>query len=134
MKEWLETVKEIYQKKKSLFYMMVLLLVLSIILMVYALLNLETTSSVVKVGYGDIGRYQGGAWSSMVNSGGYHDGAWWNMLAFPLLALVFGILHNLLVVKLYKRKNEGMAKVFVMISILLVIATFVVLLRLLREG
>ena len=88
----------------------------------------------VKVSYGDIGRYQGGEWSSMSNSGGYHDGSWMNMFAFPLLALVFGGLHNLLAVKLYGKRGVAMAKVLVAISIGLVIFTFVVLARLLGEG
>ena len=74
---------------------MIILLVLGLTLFVYSLLCLQPNASVVKVGYGDIGRYQGGEWSSMINAGGYRDGSWMQMLAFPILALIFGVLHKL---------------------------------------
>ena len=70
----------------------------------------------------------------MSNSGGYHDGSWMEMLAFPVLALIFGILHNILVVKIYQKRGVGLAMVFGMVSIILVIGAFLVLIRLLGEG
>lgn len=106
---------------------------LALILLIYAILNLKT-GAVVKIGYGDIGRYQGGEWSSMINSGGYYDGSWVNMLAFPILAIMFGGLHNILAVKLFKKRGEGLAMVLVVMSICLVLMSFVVLGRLLGEG
>ena len=134
MKDFITDIKEIYKSERTLFSMMAFLTVVSVILLFYSLFSLNFSSPVVKVGYGDIGRYQGGAWSSMANSGGYHDGAWWSMLAFPLLAVVFGLLHNMIAVKLYKRKGSGVARMFVTITILLGLATFIVLMRLLSEG
>ena len=114
--------------------MQVVLLLFSLILFVFSILHLNPSSSVVKVSYGDIGRYQGGEWSSMSNSGGYHDGSWMEMLAFPVIAIVFGGLHNLIVVKLYERRGAALAVVFTVVSIFLVLLTFLVLVRLLGEA
>lgn len=134
MKNLKDNFVAIMKKHQALFWMMVGLLVLSLGLLVYSLLNLEPGSTVVKTGYGDIGRYQGGEWTSMANSGGYHDGVWAEMIAFPVLAVVFGIFHNLIAVKLYEKKGSGVAKVFVIVSMVLVLATILVLGRLLEEG
>ncbi len=134
MKDFSADIKEIYTKERALFYLMIFVAVISAALFVYSILSLTPGSSVVKIGYGDIGRYQGGAWSSMANSGGYHDGGWWNIAAFSLFAVVFGFLHNMIAVKLYKRKSPGVAKAFMAITVCLVLATFVVLVRLLSEG
>lgn len=134
MEKFKENFVEIYKKKHGLFWLMVLLMLLSVALLVFSLITLKPSSSVVKVGYGDIGRYQGGEWTSMANSGGYHDGSWVNMLAYPLLALMFGVLHNFLAIKLYEKRGEGMAKIWLMTSIGLMLGTFLVLVRLLGEG
>ena len=134
MKNLAENLKVISSKHKGLMGMMILLVVLAVVLLIYSALCLQPSASVVKVGYGDIGGYQGGEWSSMANSGGYHDGSWVNILAFPLLAIVFGFLHNLLAVRLFEKKGEGLAKIFIVMTIGLVLATFIVLGRLTGEG
>ena len=134
MKDLSENLKKIYTGEKPLLVLMAILLVTSIALLIFSIVNLKPGATVVKVGYGDIGRYQGGEWSSMANSGGYYDASWTEMLAFPALALIFGLLHNLLAVKLYSKKGSGVAQVFVIYSICLALATFVVLSRLLGEG
>lgn len=134
MKELKESFGEIFRKQKGILTVMAILLVLSLALFVLSVVTLSPGASVVKVGYGDIGRYQGGEWASMSNSGGYHDGSWMEMLAFPVLALIFGILHNILVVKIYQKRGVGLAMVFGMVSIILVIGAFLVLIRLLGEG
>jgi hypothetical protein len=134
MKDLSENLKKIYTGEKPLLVLMAILLVTSIALLIFSIVNLKPGATVVKVGYGDIGRYQGGEWSSMANSGGYYDASWTEMLAFPALALIFGLLHNLLAVKLYSKKGTGVAQVFVIYSICLALATFVVLTRLLGEG
>jgi hypothetical protein len=111
-----------------------ILLVISIALLIFSLFNLNSTTSIVKASYGDIGRYQGGDWSSMANSGGYHDDVWTERFAFPLLAIIFGVLHNLIAIKVFEKKGSGMAGYFVLFSVSLALATFVVFIRLLGEG
>lgn len=134
MKKIPENFKKIFESHKMLLAAQVILLVLSIALFIFSLLNLGSTTTVVKTSYGDIGRYQGGEWSSMANSGGYHDDVWTERFAYPILAIVFGVLHNLIAIKIFEKKGSAMAGYFVLFSVSLVLATFVVLIRLLGEG
>ena len=134
MKNIPENFKKIFESHKGLLTAQVLLLVVSIALFIFSLLNLGSNVTVVKTSYGDIGRYQGGEWSSMANSGGYHDDAWTERFAYPILAIVFGILHNLIAIRLFEKKGSGIAGYFILFSIFLVLATFVVFIRLLGEG
>ena len=73
---------KIYQTERGILILMILNLLLSIGLLIFSLINLNPNSAVVKIGYGDIG--------------GYRDGSWADMLAFPLLAIIFGVFHNYL--------------------------------------
>ena len=129
-----EALRKIYEEEKGLLVGMAVLLVVAMALLIFSLVNLRAGAALVKVGYGDIGRYQGGEWSSMMNAGGYHDGTWMEMFAYPILALIFGVFNNLLAVKVYEKKGAGMAKMLVWFSVGLVIATFILLVRLLGEG
>ncbi|MBR1802038.1 hypothetical protein IJ768_02305 [Candidatus Saccharibacteria bacterium] len=134
MKAIAENFRKIFESHKWLLVAQATLLVASIALFIFSIVNIGSSASVVKTSYGDIGRYQGGDWSSMANSGGYHDDVWTERFAFPLLAVVFGILHNLLAIKIFEKKGAGVAGYFIIFSISLTLATFVVLGRLLGEG
>lgn len=134
MKNIAENFKKIFENHKGLLAMQTLLLVVSVALGIFSLLNLGSTTSVVKTSYGDIGRYQGGDWSSMANSGGYHDDVWMERFAYPILAIIFGVFHNLIAIKIFEKKGSGIAIYFVFFSIALSIVTFIVLGRLLGEG
>ena len=134
MKALAENFKLIFEKHKMLLFGMMILLIVSVALFIFTILNLGTNATVVKVSYGDIGRYQGGEVTAMANSGGYLDGVWTERFAYPILAVVFGIFHNLLAVKLFEKKGRGMAGLFVIFSITVVIATFIVFGRLLGEA
>jgi hypothetical protein len=134
MKKISENFKKIFENHKMLLAAQLLLLLASIALFIFSMLNLGSSTTVVKTSYGDIGRYQGGEWSSMANSGGYHDDVWTERFAFPILAIVFGVLHNLIAVRIFEKKGSAMAGYFVLFSISLVASTFVVLVRLLGEG
>ncbi|MBQ3293105.1 hypothetical protein IJG93_02255 [Candidatus Saccharibacteria bacterium] len=112
--------KKIYQNERGLMSFMILNLILSIALFIFAIINLNPNASVVKTGYGDIG--------------GYRDGTWVDMLAFPILAIVFGILHNILAIRVFHKRGSGMAKFFLITTVVLILATFLVALRLLGEG
>ena len=134
MKDLVKDLKEVYVKHRSMFTLMVVMAVFSIILFIYSMANLHPNASVVKVSYGDIGRYQGGEWSSMSNSGGYHDGAWQAMLVYPLFALVFGVLHNAIALRIYRKKGDKVASVFLAVTIAMILFTTLTLWRLLGEG
>ena len=134
MKDLVKDLKEVYVKHRSMFTLMVVMAVFSIILFIYSMANLHPNASVVKVSYGDIGRYQGGEWSSMSNSGGYHDGAWQAMLVYPLFALIFGVLHNMIALRIYRKKGDKVASVLLTVTIAMILFTTLTLWRLLGEG
>ena len=117
MKYFKEDLIKIYQNERGILIIMLLNLLLAIGLFVFAAINLNPNSTVVKIGYGDIG--------------GYRDGSWTNMLMFPILALLFGILHNLLALRIFHKRGGGMTKFFLITTSMLILGTFVVLIRLL---
>ena len=134
MKKILVDFKEIYVKHRTLATLIVVLFVMSLVLFVYTIFNLKPNTSVIKVSYGDIGRYQGGEWSSMSNSGGYHDGAWQSMLVYPLFAGIIGVLHSVIAIRLFHKKGEPIARIFVFFSMLLILLVFLIFWRLLGEN
>ena len=134
MKSFKETFKKIYREEKGLLLMMGLIFFLSLVLVVYGILNINTSGSLNYVGYGDIGKFTGGEYLSLWNSGGYRSGGWVELMAFPVLGLVIGILHNFLAIVIYKRRGAGIAKAFLLLSLGILLGAFVTLARLLGEG
>ena len=120
MKSFKEDLATIYDTDRSILVLIALNIILSIGLLVFSLINLNTGSTVVKIGYGDIG--------------GYRDGTWIDMVAYPLLAITFGVLHSFLALRVFHKRGGGMAKFFLVITSMLILGTFLVLLRLLGEG
>ena len=120
MKNFKDDFIKIYQNERGLLILMIINLLLSIILAIFAFINLNPSSSVVKIGYGDIG--------------GYRNGSWQEMLAFPFFALIFGIFHNLLAIRIFHKRGSGMTKLFLIVTTVLIFGTFLVLVRLLGEG
>ncbi|MBQ6355022.1 hypothetical protein IJJ18_01185 [Candidatus Saccharibacteria bacterium] len=126
--------KEIYKNHKGLFYRMLILAVLAFGLFVFSIVTLSPSSSVVKTGYSDIGSFETVSVEEAQSAGGYQDGSWLNMLSFPILAIILGVLHNLIAIKLYKRRGESMARVFVTMSAILAVLVIITLARLVAEG
>ena len=120
MKTFKEDFIKIYQTERGLLIFMILNLLLSISLLIFAFINLNPNSTVVKVGYGDIG--------------GYRDGTWADLLAFPILAIIFGVLHGFLALRIFRKRGSGMAKFFLITTTALIAGTWLVLIRLLGEG
>ena len=120
MKTFKEDFIKIYQTERGILIIMILNLLLSVGLFVFSLIKLNPSASVVKVGYGDIG--------------GYRDGSWLDLLAFPLLAILFGILHNFLTLRIFHKRGGGMAKFFLLTTTMLIFGTLLVLIRLSKEG
>ena len=111
---------KIVKTERGVLAVMVLNLLLSLALIIFSVIHLNPDSSVMKVGYGDIG--------------GYRDGSWVDILAYPLLGVIFGVLHNLLALRIFHKRGSGMAKFFLIITTVLILGTFLVLRRLLGEG
>lgn len=123
----IDTWREICRKQRGLMMAMIVLLLLSVALLIFALTTLRPSSTVVIVGYGDVYGEIAGL------SGGYRRDSWANMLAFPILALVFGVVHNVLALRVYRKYGKDMALLLVYATMAMVAATVVVILRLLGE-
>ena len=134
MKKFREIIEEIYREHRGLFIMMIVLGLLSLLFLIFSLVNLSPSSAIVKVGYSDIGSFEGEDLTGMRSAGGYRDGSWGAMITFPILAVVIGVLHNLIAMRLCKRRGEGSAKAFVLMSMVILVGAFIVLVRLLGEG
>lgn len=119
--------REVYRKQKGLLAAMIVLAVMSLILLIFSLTTLRPQSTVVIVGYGDVYGEIAGI------SGGYRRDSWLNMLAFPALALLYGLVHNLLILRIYRKYGKDAAMVVAVATMLLVVGTFVVIFRLLGE-
>lgn len=111
---------KIYQTERGILVLMILNFLFSLGLLIFSLVQLNPNSAVVKIGYGDIG--------------GYRDGTWLDMLAFPILALIFGILHNLLALRIFHKRGSGMTKFFLLTTTTFIAGAILVLIRLLGEG
>lgn len=120
METFKEDLLKIYRNERGILLVMIINFLLALGLFIFSVINLNPNSAVVKVGYGDIG--------------GYRDGGWTNMLMYPMLAVLFGILHNLLALRIFHKRGAGMTKFFLITTAMLILGTFVVLVRLLGES
>ncbi|MBQ2673046.1 hypothetical protein IJG01_03725 [Candidatus Saccharibacteria bacterium] len=119
MKDFRKNIVKIYQTERGLMIIMGLNFVISVLLFILAVTHLNPNSAVVKIGYGDIG--------------GYRDGTWVDMMAFPMLAVIFGVFHNLLAVRIFQKRGSGMAKFFLLTTSVLILGAILVLFRLFGE-
>ncbi len=120
MKDFKTDFIKIYHNERGIIFFIIVNLILSIILLVFSITHLNPNAAIVKTGYGDIG--------------GYRDGTWTDLLTFPLLAIVFGVLHTLLSFKIFHKRGGGMTKFFLIATTALILGTFLVLTRLLGEA
>ncbi|MBR5621482.1 hypothetical protein IKW75_03330 [Candidatus Saccharibacteria bacterium] len=134
MKNLRENLRGIYREHRGLFIMMIGVMLVSFLFLIFSLATLSPSSAIVKTGYSDIGSFAGDDLTGMRSAGGYRDGAWGAMFVFPILAVIIGVLHNLIAVRLCNRRGEGAAKAFLSMSLAILIGALIVLIRLLGEG
>lgn len=120
MKSYKEDFIKIVQSERGILLLMILNFLFSLGLAIFALVRLNPNNLVTRIGYGDIG--------------GYREGAWNSQLSFVIAAVLFGILHNILTLKIFHKRGSGMAKFFLLITTMLILGALIVLIRLLREG
>ncbi|MBQ6320967.1 hypothetical protein IJI17_01970 [Candidatus Saccharibacteria bacterium] len=133
MKEIGKGLAEIFRKEKGLFFGMVVLFLVGGLLILHTVVNFKVRGTTMYIGYSDIGKFTGGDWLSLWNSGGYRTGGWAEMVVFPVLGLTLGVLHNMFAAQVYQRRGKGFASIFVLMSVLIGVGAFVLLLRLLGE-
>lgn len=119
--------KEVCRKQKPLMVAMFIVGIMSVILFVISLSTLKPQNTVVIVGYGDVYGEIAGI------SGGYRRESWAAMLAFPILAVIYGIVHNLLVLRIYRKYGRDVAMVVAVMTMALIVGTFVTMIRLIGE-
>ena len=119
--------REVARKQKGLMIGMILLAVMSALLLIFAMTTLRPQSTVVIVGYGDVYGEIAGI------SGGYRRDSWLNMMAYPVLALIFGVVHNILALRVYRKDGKDAALVLVVATMALIVGVVVVVFRLLGE-
>ena len=120
MKHFVEDLKQIYHQERLMLVFGILNILGSIALLIFSLIKLNPESAIVKIGYGDIG--------------GYRNGSWADMLTFPLFALIFGVFHTFIALRIYEKRGAGMAKFFLIMTAGLILGAFVVLIRLTGEA
>lgn len=120
MKYFSEDIKTIYQTERMMLVLMCANLLGSLALMIFGIIHLSPASPMIKIGYGDIG--------------GYRDGSWTEMLVFPIIAIILGVFHNLIAIKIFHKRGGGMAKFFIITTSALIAGAFIVLVRLVKEG
>ena len=121
MQELKETLTEIVLKQKVLFVMMLLLFFASVGLFIFAVVAMNGSTTWI-AGYGDLESY------------GYKFGTGLDAWAFPILAIVLGVVHNLLVVRVFREKGASWAKVLAVGSVFIVLGAIIVLSKLIGEG
>lgn len=119
--------REVCRKQKALMVTMIFLILASAVLFIVSMTTLRPQNTVVIVGYSDVYGEIAGI------SGGYRRASWATMLAFPILAVIYGLLHNLLALRIYRKYGRGAALVFVFVTMLLIVITFVTMLRVTGE-
>ena len=134
MKQLAEGFKKIFREDRGFLGLVFLLMVVGVVLFIYTLIRVNTGKTVMYVGYGDIGKFTEGEIASLWSSGGYRAGGIGEMIAFPIMMIILGIFHGLFSIFVYERKGKELAKMFILLSFLLMIGTIIVLLRLLGEG
>ena len=133
MKEIRAGFKKIFRDDKVFLLGMVVLFALGLLLVLHTFIHFKAGGTTMYIGYSDIGGFDGADQMSLWNSGGYRTGGWADMVIFPILGLVLGVLHNLFAIQVYERRGKGFAVTMILVSILVAVGAFVLLVRLLGE-
>ena len=120
MKELVEDFRAIYRNDRRVLFVMGVLLVLGLVLAVLSILNLTPGVAKVWVRYTDI-------------NSGYAEGSWWYLLSFLVLGLVMSAGHCLIGARLYGKRGAGVAMMFLIISMGMVLMAISFLLKVLGQ-
>jgi len=121
MKELAEDYKSIFKKDRGLLWWMGLDFLLSVWLFVLPIANLDSAKPKVWARYSDIGN-------------GYSQGDWWYLLSFSILAIVLGVGHVLISARLYTKRGKDIARLFLGMSVAIIIIAIRFLMSIVGEG
>lgn len=121
MKELAEDFKAIAKKDRSLFVWMAVNFLLSLWLFLIPLFNLNSGRAKIWARYSDI-------------DNGYAQSDWWYLLGFSLIAIAMGIGHTLLAARLWTKRGKDLARLFLFISMIILVVGIRFLLNIIGEG
>lgn len=119
--ELLADFKLVLRKKRDVFAMMIVLCLMNIPLFIAPIVTLDSSLPKMKVRFSDI------------YTRVFSQEVWYYMLAFSLLAVVLGLGHNLIALRLTKKRGAAVAKLFLGASIMVTVFAFAFLMRILTE-
>ncbi len=121
MKELAEDFKSIAKRDKSLFVWMAFNFLLSVWLFLIPILNANSSRAKIWARYSDI-------------DNGYAQNDWWYLLSFSLIAIALGIGNVLLSARIYTKRGKDVARLFLVISMIVIIIAIRFLLNIVGEG
>ena len=93
----------------------------SLCLFLIPLFNLNSSKVKIWARYSDI-------------DNGYAQSDWWYLLAFSLIAITMGVGHTLLAARLHKKRGKDIARLFLLISTVMIVIGIRFLLNIVGEG
>ena len=121
MQEIAEDFRSIAKKDRNLFVWMTVNFLASLVLFLIPLFNLNSGKVKIWARYSDI-------------DNGYAQSDWWYLLAFSLVAIAMGIGHTLLAARLYKKRGKDIARLFLLISFIIIAVGIRFILNIVGEG
>ncbi len=121
MKELAEDFKAIAKKDKNLFVWMAFNFLLSLCYFIIPLINLNPGHAKIWARYSDI-------------NNGYAQSDWWYLLSFAILAIALGVGHNLIAARIYTKRGKDTARLFLVITMIIVAVGIRYLLYIVDEG
>ena len=121
MKELGEDFKEIAKKDRNLIVWMVIDFLLSVWLFMIPLLNLNSGKAKIWARYSDI-------------NDGYAQSDWWYLISFSVIALTLGVGHILLSARLYSKRGKDIARLFLAITMIVIVIGIKFLSSIVGEG
>ncbi len=119
MKELGEDFKEIAKKDRNLIVWMVIDFLLSVWLFIIPLLN--SGKAKIWARYSDI-------------NDGYAQSDWWYLISFSVIALTLGVGHILLSARLYSKRGKDIARLFLAITMIVIVIGIKFLSSIVGEG
>ncbi len=114
-----QTLRGLWQERRSFFWQLIGLLVLSLGALITTLTFVHPQQLRIVSHYSDFGETHY-----------YHDAFWSYPLVFPVLALLIGLLHPLIILRLVRSKEIAVARALIFVSYALLIALIIIAARL----
>ena len=121
MKEIGEDFKTIAKKDRSLFVWMGINFILSAWLFLMPFFNLDSSRAKIYARYSDINH-------------SYAQSDWWYLVSFSVIALTLGVGHILLSARLFTKRGKDIARLFLFITMIIIVVGIRFLQNIIGEG